>query len=464
MPLPVRLAGVAVLVLAAGPVVGQPAPQTPPAGATPGPAPGTEAADRLAALGATAPDAPPTPPTPPPYDGPFLERTNLFGDWLGARSQLRDHGVTWDISSANFYQGVTAGGLQRAFPFGGRGDMLLHVDGGKAGLRQGLFIDLHAETLYGLSANPLTGGVLPVSIGQSLPLPDESVTALTGVKFTQALSERVVGFFGKVNTADGYNQPFTGGALGVNGFWNTGLVIPPVLARTIPYSTFSAGFAVLKGTDPVLAVAVFDTRNTPTTSGFEEFFTNGVTVNGQATLPYTLFDRPGHFSVGGTYSSGKYVALDDLPFFVVRRLRGELPPLPRETGSWSVYTLFDQALWVSGADPKRSWGLFGSAGISDGNPNPIRYSTAIGLGGSSPWASRPLDSFGVGYFYVGISEDLKRFAPRLFPLRDEHGVELFYNLGVTPWFHVTPDLQVVTPPRDRAEAALVFGLRAKIDF
>ena len=43
-------------------------------------------------------------------------------------------------------------------------------------------------------------------------------------------------------------------------------------------------------------------------------------------------------------------------------------------------------------------------------------------------------------------------------------MELFYNVGVTPWFHVTTDLQVITPILERAETSLVLGLRAKIDF
>ena len=49
-------------------------------------------------------------------------------------------------------------------------------------------------------------------------------------------------------------------------------------------------------------------------------------------------------------------------------------------------------------------------------------------------------------------------------LRDEHGVELYYNVTVTPWCHVTPDLQMITPFRERADPSLIVGLRAKIDF
>jgi porin len=49
-------------------------------------------------------------------------------------------------------------------------------------------------------------------------------------------------------------------------------------------------------------------------------------------------------------------------------------------------------------------------------------------------------------------------------VRDERGLELFYNVGVTPWCHVTMDLQVITPLLERAHTSVVPGLRVKIDF
>ena len=106
--------------------------------------------------------------------------------------------------------------------------------------------------------------------------------------------------------------------------------------------------------------------------------------------------------------------------------------------------MFDQALWVDPTDKTRSWGVFGNVGISDGNPNPVHWSAILGVGGSSPIPNRKMDTF--------------------LPLRDERGLELFYNVAVTPWFHVTTDLQVITPILGRVETSLVLGLRAKIDF
>lgn len=272
---------------------------------------------------------------------------------------------------------------------------------------------------------------MPVNTAALFPSTDTPVTALTGVKITQALSESLLVFGGKINTLDGFSQPFTGGARGTDGFMNVGMIAPVVALRTIPYSTFGAGFVYLVGPEPVLSVMVLDPNNTPTVNGFDTFFNRGVSVIGTANLPTKFLGLPGHQGAGFTYSNSKYAALDDLPFFVVERLRGELPPLPRETGSWSLFYMFDQTLGADPCDPKRSWGMFGNLGIADGNPSPVRWAANVGLGGVSPFRSRPLDRFGVGYFYVGVSESLKNFAPRLVPLGDDQGVEAFYNIGVT---------------------------------
>jgi porin len=35
---------------------------------------------------------------------------------------------------------------------------------------------------------------------------------------------------------------------------------------------------------------------------------------------------------------------------------------------------------------------------------------------------------------------------------------------VTPWCHITPDLQVITPTLGVAQTSVVLGLRTKIDF
>ncbi len=51
------------------------------------------------------------------------------------------------------------------------------------------------------------------------------------------------------------------------------------------------------------------------------------------------------------------------------------------------------------------------------------------------------------------------------------GVEMFYNIAVTPWLHFTPDLQIIMPSRKELAAlnknidtSVVAGFRVRIDF
>ena len=213
--------------------------------------------------------------------------------------------------------------------------------------------------------------------------------------------------------------------------------------------------------EAVFSAFVYDANNTPTVSGFDTFFDNGVSLFASATLPTKLMNKPGHQMVYGLYSSGTYNNLDPNPYFDPGQ--GVVLANPDKTGSWLLAYAFDQALYVSPDDPTRSWGVFGNVGIADDNPNPFNWAANIGVGGSNPLGNRPQDTFGIGYFYAGVSEPLKQLAPILLPLQDEQGVEMFYNVGVTPWCHVTADLQVVEPARSRVDTMVMFGLRAKFD-
>jgi porin len=209
-------------------------------------------------------------------------------------------------------------------------------------------------------------------------------------------------------------------------------------------------------------VIAYDTNDTPTVSGFDTFFDNGVTIYAEFNLATTCCDLPGHHGLSGTYSTGKYTNLT--PSAYLDPIEGLVIVTTLKAGSWCLAYNFDQALYVSPDDPERMWGVFGNVGIADSNPSPVRWFANAGISGASQLTGRTADTFGVAWFYLGVSEPLKNLAPLLLPLRDEHGVELYYNVAVTPWCQITPDVQVITPFRDRADTTLVLGLRAMIDF
>lgn len=405
---------------------------------------------------------------PPPFDGPLDSRLKLTGDWGGLRDQMRDHGITLDISTTTYYQGTASGGLHDGFEFGGRSDYILNVDGQKAGLWPGLFINLHGETVYGDSANLFTGGVVPVNIGRAHPVFSGSAGALTSVRFTQALSENFVVYAGKINTIDNVQQPFMSGRGLDAGFMNATLFWNVILARTLNYATPGAGAAILQHGYPVFSLTVYDTNDASTGTGFDKLGNNGALIYPTVSLPTNFFGMPGHQSLWGAYSSGRYAIVTPQSLTLLPQvLQGQLPLTALgtfERGSWWMTYLFDQALWVDPADKTRSWGFFGNFGLSDGKPNPIKWDAIVGIGGSSPIPGRKHDTFGAGCFYLGYSDDFKNVARLVVPVRDERGLELFYNAAVTPWCHMTADLQVVTPTLSHAGTSVVLGLRTKIDF
>ncbi len=109
-------------------------------------------------------------------------------------------------------------------------------------------------------------------------------------------------------------------------------------------------------------------------------------------------------------------------------------------------------------------GLTNELFSNDGNPSPVDGTFSFGVGGNSLLPCRGNDTFGAGYFITGLSNDFRDVARRVLPQRNEQGVELYYNVAVTPWFHVTANTIWVAPSIERFDPAYLFGLRAKIDF
>jgi porin len=409
---------------------------------------------------------------PNPYAGDLLTRDYLTGDWSGWRSKLADRGVTMDLFATQYYQGVTRGGQSRDFEYGGKLDYLLNVDGHKLGLWKGLFVNMHAETRFGTDTNGIDGLLVPSTLPMSFPEANKSITAITGLKVTQALSENFVVYAGKINTLQEFPLRFSPGNTsnlpGLAGFSSGALVFNPIVARTVPYSAAGVGAAYVVDELPVFSLSVFDPEERAA-KGLENLYARGVTIVPDLILSGKLFGRPATLNLGGTYSNSKYRALDPSAYLNLLRI-GQLreaigaEELPEETGSWSLYANGYQALWVNPCNEKVSWGLFGAVGLSDGNPNPIRYYAAGGIGGRSMIRGRESDSFGVGYYYVGLSDQFKNLTRAIKSQRDEYGVELFYNYAVTPWCRLTPNFQVARPSTVGVDTTLLAGLRLQLIF
>ena len=124
---------------------------------------------------------------------------------------------------------------------------------------------------------------------------------------------------------------------------------------------------------------------------------------------------------------------------------------------------FDQYISLFSREPQRGWGLFGRAAITDGNPNPVKYFLSAGIGGDSPIRCHSGDTFGIGWYFVGASDEFGPVPTALFGPRDGTGVEMFYNVQVTPWLNITPDVQYIHPGAGAiADDAFIGGLRVSV--
>jgi porin len=395
----------------------------------------------------------------------ILDQPRLTGNWWGARDTLSAHGIELDINLSQFYQGVAAGGTERSFEYGGKLDYYVNLDGSKLGLWPGFSVTTHAETRYGDDINGIDGMFSFANFNMAFPKVGQDVTGITALKLTQLLFDHLALIAGKINTLDDFRLNFTG-KNGLERFMNSGVVANIINARTIPYSTYGAGFSVFAGQGPQFTFLVRDPNDHATTADLDELFAHGALLTGTLRLPVAPFGVSGTQVIGGNWSSRHYTSVDPSSWVNVP---GQGLVATEESGSWAVYYNFDQYLWMDSRNANTWVGVFGMSGLSDGNPNPIRWNATIGLGAGGLIPGREHDTLGLGYFHIGISDDFKQLlsaspAPPGLAQRDEQGVELYYNAAITPWCHLSADLQIVTPSTKDLDTTVLVGGRLKIDF
>jgi porin len=393
----------------------------------------------------------------PDYSGHVFDRPALTGDWWGRRTTLANQGVTVDIDVMQVYQNIVDGDREGG-EYGGSLDYNLYLDFQKMGLWPGAFVNVYGETQFGESVIGRSS-ILATNTDALLPLPNQSISTLTALTFFQFFSEQFGVFFGKLQTFDGDANAFASGR-GKTQFLHQNFVVNPVLLMTVPYSGLGAGIIVLPTKTSIFNVAVIDKEGNPEKWSFDTVFKDATTVVGELRVGIHPFDLPGHQLVGGSWTDKDSIKLDG------RILVPGDRNLRRSKDQWAVYYNFDQFVYVDRDDEKQGVGLFGRFGAGDPDTNPIEWFASVGIGGKGLLPGRAGDSYGIGYYFTGLNSDLgnRRILNRdISQLEDGHGFELFYNIEVVPWLHLTPDLQVVEPGLKRRDTAVIVGGRCLID-
>ena len=411
------------------------------------------------------------------YRGGLWKRQAMTGDWGGARQTLLEDGITTDVSVTQILQQNAYGGLQtrNGLQYSGSADYYFTLDTGRAGLWPGGLVKVHGQTEFGRGVNGKVGALLPVNYQALLPVPgDPGETTLSEVYLMQALSKHLVVTAGKWNP-----QTFGDTNVFANNqqtqFLNTGLVCNPVLFPFMPYTTIGALLAIMPlGTDDlVIGPFVGGTTGAANQTGFNTWLEQpyGTTVGGEVDAKVRPFELPGNIRFGGVWSNKHFFDLAQDRRLLLQDLLLDRPPETVD-GSFALYGNFDQYFYMEDEETKQGLGLFGRLGFAPERTNVVTWFYSLGVGGKGVVPRCDDDTFGVGYYFTEVSDDFTK-GPILPNLHPEQGIELFYNIQITPWMRLTPDLQcIVNPavasmlPRRAADErfSLVLGGRLQMEF
>ena len=343
--------------------------------------------------------------------------------------------------------------------YGAKLDGYARVEGRDLGLWPGLTLSAHGEFVYGDNTNNAGAGlILPVNT--ALAFPGSSGTdADLAVSISQRLGPAVL-TLGKINMIDRVSMtPLVGGG-GRAGFQHIALAAPPTIFT--PPSILGALLSFPVGRLRVSA-GIWDTQSAVGKTGLENPFAEGVAGMVGVTLPIAIGGRPGFQSLTVMGNNKRGLDLEDVPDLILPP-QGEAAAGERR-GGWLVRYAFQQFLWQDAAKPSRGGGLFGQVSLWDENPTPLRWSLNLGLIGSVPFASRPLDRFGLAYFKTSLSPVLRRGLAPLVVLGPEQGAEAFYTIDLFKGeVQATLTAQLVDPAPEAAETAVFLGIRTMLRF
>jgi porin len=403
-------------------------------------------------------------------------RDKLSGDWKGLRTDLHDHGIDIGLRLSQYGQGVASGGVQKSGEYGARMNYRAHVDLAKAvGTWEGLTIDLHAMTRFGEDILADTGGLVIPNTELLMPLPgkysDSDITGLTiNQTFPLYAGHEGLLTLGKVDVIDAVTLFFPSVGYGQEGFWNVNALVSalPWFGAVRGLSLYGGWLASINeeyqmGESAILALG---TENVTTSWSINDSFKHGVWIAAFHRFLYKIDDKPGYVMLFAGGSTREQVSVESLDF--VFKPGVGVTVTDREKKPWDIAVYISQVFWQAEKDPNRKATILigGTAGPDD--PQFAQYNIFTSLEAYGPMSSRPKDRMGVSFWYNWLSDDFVDTLSNLpfnpIRLRDLWGFELYYNIEINKWAHLTADLQIVKNEFKGDNMAIIPGIRMVIDF
>ena len=405
--------------------------------------------------------------------GDFTDRTQLTGDWGGVRTKLARRGYFFDLYSTSAYQDVASGGLKTGSAFMQNTQLSINVDTGRAGLWSGGLFHVTLESRIGSSPQKTftVGSVVPQYTGLTVPGPFFTNDFLPTEYFlVQSLRPKFSVILGKINVLNICDQTLFGHSY-KDTFANVNFRKNP-MALNFYNTTALAAVGVWTPTKWVaIAGGVLDPNSKANNFATDAF--DKVNIYAASIFSYKLGDLPGQSWAQFNWTNKPKIDLAK-PFGplspeAIPQAVGVLVGSPSIAGlpinyksrSWVTVENFSQYLLVK-EDPEtvaqklisgqtlRGIGVFGRVGYAPEETNPITRDASIALLAHGLSDRRQNDSFGVGFYHNGISRPLKDNIARLTGgtsrVKNEQGVEVFYDFAITPAIKLIPSYQHIWNP------------------
>lgn len=399
-------------------------------------------------------------------------RDKLTGDWWGVRPKLSDRGLDLDFRLTQYYQGVSSGGVNQNSEYGGTMDYRLNLDAGKLFGAKGLSFNMHARTRWGYDINADAGALVLPNGGMMMPSPGgyhgTDITGLTATYMFPAYCGRTAlitaGVLDAIDMVTGF---FPNIGYGQEGFWNVN-----ALSSNLPWFGAVQGLSLYGG----MAITVhpkyqtaesgllfIGTENESTSwNSVSSAFSDGIWLAGFHRFFWEMDGKMGYFMVFGGTSTKEQASNDPLDFINVP---GQGLVSTKEKKPWDIALYIYQDIWEESPGSKRKANIFLGATLGPGNPQFAQWNFFANAEMFGPFASRPLDRAGVVGWWNGLSSNVKNLtAAGGLRIRDTWGFEMYYSYALTPWSHLTADLQLVQNQNSDDAFAIIPGVRMMIDF
>jgi porin len=399
-------------------------------------------------------------------------RDKLTGDWRGLRSDISKHGIDIDLRLSEYYQNVTTGGVHENDEFGGTMDYRVNVDAHKLfGTWQNLSLNMHARTRWGQDSNSDAGALVLPNAGMLMPSPGRyHGTDITGLSISQLfpfVAERTGSVtVGKLDVIDLVTGFFPNIGYGQEGFLNVNAQV-----SAMPWFGSVQGLALYGGMGvtihpkydvPESGVVVAGTRNVATDWGsLNDSFDDGSFLAAFQRFFWDMDDKMGYFMIfaGG---STKDQASNDPHDFI--QIPGQGIESTEDKEPWDVALYLYQDIWQAKDNSSRKANILIGGTVGPDNPQFSQYNFFANVEMFGLMESRPRDRMGVGGWWNSLSDDFEDLADLAgLNLQDTWGFELYYNYELTPWAHVSADVQLVENQNVDDDFAIITGARMVVD-